>query len=213
MNWKIRHEGSSRAIEGLTLQQIVEGLQDGLWEPTDEVMGPEDSTWTALESHPQLTEVVLEMQPIEKAGHGDETHIDMTALIDVTLVLLIFFILTTSYAAMHKILELPTFSSDNPNHARIKVDKEKIEKLMIRAVLRKGPDGTTVFKVEDKEAKKSDLVNVLSQYVVSTHKTELMLDCADDVPIQDEVDIQDAAKGAGIAHISLLMKDERKGKK
>src|SRR5258708_16463662 len=181
MNWKIRHEGSPRAIEGLTLQQIVEGMQDGLWEPTDEVMGPVDSTWTALESHPQLAEVVLEMQPIEKAGHGDETHIDMTALIDVSLVLLIFFILTTSYAAMHKILELPTFSSDNPNHAILKVNDKDIKKLMIRAVLRKGPDGTTVFKVEDKEVTKSDLVNVLSQYVVSTHKTELMLYCPDDV--------------------------------
>jgi biopolymer transport protein ExbD len=213
MNWKIRHEGSPRAIEGLTLQQIVEGLQDGLWEPTDEVMGPEDSTWTALESHPQLAEVVLEMQPIEKAGHADETHIDMTALIDVTLVLLIFFILTTSYAAMQKILELPNFSSDNPNRARLKVDDKDIKRLMIRAVLRKGPDGATIFKVEDKEVKKSDLGNVLSQYVVSTHKTELMLDCADDVPIQDEVDIQDAAKGAKIEHISLVMKDERKGKK
>src|SRR5258708_10199446 len=187
MNWKIRHEGSPRAIEGLTLQQIVDGLQDGLWEPTDEVMGPEDSAWNPVESHPPLAEVVLEMQPIQKAGHGDETHIDMTALIDVTLVLLIFFILTTSYAAMHKILELQTFASDNPNRARLKVDDKDIKRLMIRAVLRKGPDGTTVFKVEDKEVKKSDLGNVLSQYVVSTHKTELMLDCADDVPIQDEV--------------------------
>ncbi|MFL5244208.1 MAG: ExbD/TolR family protein [Gemmataceae bacterium] len=212
MSWKLRHEGSPRAIEGLTLEQIVEGLQDGLWEPTDEVMGPEDTNWSAMENHPQLAEVVLEMQPIEKAGHGDETHLDMTALIDVTMVLLIFFIMTTTYAAMQKFLELPGLSPENVNRT-IKVKDADIERLMIRAVLRKGPDGATVFKVEDKEVNKSDLVNTLNQYVVKTKKTELLLDCADDVPIQDEVEIQDAAKGAGIAHISLLMKDERKGKK
>ena len=46
MSWKIRHEGSPRSIEGLSLQAVVDGLQDGLWEPTDEVMGPQDPQWT-----------------------------------------------------------------------------------------------------------------------------------------------------------------------
>ena len=38
MSWKIRHEGSPKAVENLTLDQIIEGLQDGLWEVTDEVI-------------------------------------------------------------------------------------------------------------------------------------------------------------------------------
>ena len=38
MSWKIRHEGSPKSMEGLTPAQVVEGLQDGLWEATDEVM-------------------------------------------------------------------------------------------------------------------------------------------------------------------------------
>jgi biopolymer transport protein ExbD len=211
MSWKIRHEGSPRAIEGLSVQQIIEGLQDGLWEPTDEVMGPDDTSWIALESHPQFEEAVLDMQPKDQRGHPDETHLDMNALIDVTLVLLIFFIMTTTYAAMQKLLDLPNYTVDSKG--RVVVPKDTIDRLMIRAVLRKAPDGNVVFLVENKEADKKDLVNVLSQYVVATKKTELLLDCADDVPIQDEVDLQDAAKGAGIAHISLLQKDEAKGKK
>lgn len=212
MTWKIRHEGSPRAIEGLTLEQIVEGLQDGLWEPTDEVMGPDDATWSALENHPQLAEVVLDLQPIEKAGHPDETHLDMNALIDVTLVLLIFFIMTSSYAAMQRLLDMPPYTLDQKTNRPI-VNKEIIEKLMIKAVVRRGPDGNAVFKIQDQNVDKKDLVDALSQYVIKTKKTELLLDCADDVPIQDEVDLQDAAKGAGIAHISLLQKDDAKGKK
>src|SRR5262245_16494542 len=57
MSWRIRHEGSPRAVEGLTLSQIVQGLQDGAWEPTDEVRGPKDTRWVAIENHPQLEEV------------------------------------------------------------------------------------------------------------------------------------------------------------
>ena len=57
MSWQIRHEGSPRALEGLTLPDIVQGLQDGAWEPTDEVRGPGDNRWVAIENHPQLAEV------------------------------------------------------------------------------------------------------------------------------------------------------------
>jgi biopolymer transport protein ExbD len=212
MNWKVRHEGSPRAIEGLTLEQIIEGLHDGLWEPTDEVMGPEDLAWTALENHPQLAEVVADLQPVEKAGLADETHLDMNALIDVTLVLLIFFIMTSTYAAMQKLLDLPDYSIDK-NTGRIKVSKPDMDRLMIKANLRKGPDGSTVFTIENKPVPRKDLVDALSQYVVKEKKTELLLDCADDVAIQDEVEIQDAAKGAGISHISLLQVDGARPKK
>jgi biopolymer transport protein ExbD len=212
MNWKVRHEGSPRAIEGLTLEQIVEGLHDGLWEPTDEVMGPEDLAWTALENHPQLAEVVADLQPGEKVNFVDEPHLDMNALIDVTLVLLIFFIMTSSYAAMQKLLDMPNYTPDKQTGI-VKVPIEKIDSVMIKAILRKGPDGNTVFNVEKRDVNKKDLVDVLSQFVVRDKKTELLLDCADDVPIQDEVDIQDAAKGAGIVHISLLQEAGAKPKK
>src|SRR5713101_5012228 len=109
MSWKIRHEGSPRALEGLTLTQVVEGLQDGLWEVTDEVMGPQDEQWVAIESHPQLAEVALDLEPPPR-HQEDETRLDMNPLIDVALVLLIFFILTTSYAALQKVLDMPGMS-------------------------------------------------------------------------------------------------------
>src|SRR5260370_30512233 len=100
MNWKIRHEGSPKAVEDLTLPEVLEGLQDGLWEPTDEVMGPDDQAWIAIENHPQLEEVAADLELPPGPSHHDETHLDMTPLIDVCLVLLIFFILTTSYAML-----------------------------------------------------------------------------------------------------------------
>src|SRR5947209_2411794 len=108
MPWQIRHEGSPRVVRNLTLPQIVEGLRDGLWEPTDEGMGPGETRWRALESHPQLVATVLEMEPARPARPPEATSLDMNALIDVCLVLLIFFILTTSYANLvQKVVPLP----------------------------------------------------------------------------------------------------------
>ena len=40
MSWKVRHQGSPQFVEVETAEEIGEGIQDGLWEPTDEVMAP-----------------------------------------------------------------------------------------------------------------------------------------------------------------------------
>jgi len=61
MTWKIRHEGSPRSVEGLSAAQVVEGLQDGQWETTDEVMGPQDRNWVAIESHEVFADVAAEI--------------------------------------------------------------------------------------------------------------------------------------------------------
>ena len=76
MTWRIRHQGSPRAVEGLSLAEVVEGLQDGLWEPTDEVMGPADRDWVALENHPQFADAALDLEPHPPRHYDDETHLD-----------------------------------------------------------------------------------------------------------------------------------------
>src|SRR4051812_31415454 len=98
MAWQVRHEGSPRVVRDLTAQQIVDGLRDGLWEPTDEVQGPGEARWRAIEAHPQFAEAALDLETPPPAHPPEATSLDMNALIDVCLVLLIFFILTTSYA-------------------------------------------------------------------------------------------------------------------
>src|SRR5690348_4356674 len=96
MSWQVRHQGSPKAVPNLSVAQIVQGLRDGVWAPTDEVRGPQDTGWVALEEHPQFAEVVEDLEAPATRDHGDEAHVDMNALIDVTMVLLIFFILTTT---------------------------------------------------------------------------------------------------------------------
>lgn len=205
MSWKIRHQGSPRSIDNLQLPQVVEGLQDGLWEPTDEIMGPQDRQWVPIESHPQLAETVLEMELPMGSSENDETRLDMNPLIDVSLVLLVFFILTTSYAAIQKVLDMPNLTAKDVDKNIVKVTQARVKEFTIRVEARQ-ENGQPVIRVEGKPVDEKDLVTALGQYVHSTHKTEVLIDLGKDVPYGTLITIQDAAKGAGIQQAHLLKK-------
>ncbi len=194
MTYNVRHEGSPRSIDGLMKAQVVEGLQDGLWEPTDEVMGAEDGQWTAIENHTDFAETALDLEPPPPKVHEDETRLDMNPLIDVALVLLIFFILTTSYAAMQKVMDMPGNTGRDTNQP-IKMTKAQIDQLMVKVVAR-SEDGRKVIKVEDKEVAEPNLRSELAQFARSKGRTNLLID-AQGVDFGTVVAIQDAAKGAG----------------
>lgn len=201
MSWNIRHQGSPRSIEGLTLPQVVEGLQEGLWEPTDEVRSPDDGDWQTIENHPALAEAALDIEPPPAKIHEDETRLDMNPLIDVALVLLIFFILTTSYAVLQRVIDLPGNTSKNAKNALV-VSPKKVKELMIRVRARKGGDGKPVIQVEDEVVELPYLRAKLASYVKSQRKTDLLLD-AQGVDLGTVVAIEDAAKLAGMHKIFI----------
>jgi biopolymer transport protein ExbD len=201
MSWKIRHQGSPRSIEGLELPQVVEGLQDGLWETTDEVMGPQDQQWVAIESHPQLAEVVADLEPPTPKVEDDETRLDMNPLIDVALVLLIFFILTTSYAALQKVLNMPTGSTNDPK-GRLVFTQKEIAESTIRVKV-KLVNGKPAVYVEDEPnpVDEQSLIGVLSRFQNKSGRTNLFMDADENVDWGTVVRVQDAAKGAGYEKI------------
>jgi biopolymer transport protein ExbD len=205
MTWKIRHEGSPRAVEGLTLPEVLEGLQNGLWEPTDEVMGPLDANWVALENHPQFEDAAQDLEAHAPRHYDDETHLDFNPLIDVCLVLLIFFILTTSYAALQKVLPMPSISTKSAEGLPA-VSQERVDQFMIKVVARQ-ENGKPVIRVEEKEVEPENLVGALRQFVNDKRKTELLID-AQGVDWGVFVAIQDAAKGADVQKVHLLQRPE-----
>jgi biopolymer transport protein ExbD len=203
MNWKIRHEGSPQSVDGLTAAEVVEGLQDGVWEPTDEVMGPEDRQWVAIESHPQFEEIAADLEPPLTPAHEDEARLDMNPLIDVALVLLIFFMLITSYVALQKVLEMH-YTSQDVSGDIVRVRNKQLYDLTIK-VKALEEDGKPAIYVEDKKVDPDSLMQELSGYVRRTQKTHLLID-AQNVDWGTVVAIQDAAKGAGIDRAFLLNK-------
>ena len=206
MTWRIRHQGSPRAVERLSLSDVLEGLQDGQWEPTDEVMGPADRDWVALENHPQFADVALDLEPHPPRHYDDETHLDFNPLIDVCLVLLIFFILTTSYAALQQVLEAPGLSSKKVTGPLVKT-KEAVEKVTIK-VTATVENGKPVIRVEDQPVAPEDLPSALRRFVKSTRKTEVLFVPSGDIDWATIIAVQDAATGAKIQHFHFLKQSD-----
>jgi biopolymer transport protein ExbD len=204
MSWKIRHEGSPRSIDGLNPTQVLQGLADGLWEPTDEVMGPKDRQWQALETHPQFAEPVADMEAPLETAHEEETRLDMNPLIDVALVLLVFFILTTSYAALQKVLDMPDISQkDKPNGPPVLTDP--MMATMINLKLSQNGDDT-IYTVEGQAVPLDDLKNAIQQYV-SPGKTDVVMEVmksTPEVPWGAFITAKDRAQAAGVQHVHML---------
>ncbi len=201
MSWKIRHTGSNQAVSNLTAQQIAEGILDGQWESVDEVMGPGDTRWIPIEEHPQFEELI---EALEADNAGDafsdphDQHIDMNPLIDVCLVLLVFFILATTMAVMEKVLEMPESRTQDRN---VTMAPQDIEKLMIIVEVRVN-QGKVVIRVDKQEVSPAEIRNRLRDTVKERRVNQMVID-AKDVDWETVVKVMDAGTYAGITKISF----------
>jgi biopolymer transport protein ExbD len=198
MSWKIRHEGSPKAVENLTLDQIIEGLQDGLWEVTDEVMGPTDTEWVAIENHPKLEEIAIDVEPPQPKRDVDESRLDMTPLIDVCLVLLIFMVLTISYGAIQKQLDAAQVAAEGPK-GQLRQVKDSVAKQTMIIVKATMENDKPVIRVEDKVVPEEALAGELR--LLTSRKPELLIEWGPGVRRKTIVVIQDAAAAAQIQKI------------
>jgi biopolymer transport protein ExbD len=206
MTWTVRHQGSPRSIPGLTLAQVIMGLRDGLWEPTDEVMGPQDRGWVAIEAHPQLEAVAEEIEPPPPPVHLDETVLDMTSLIDVVLVLLIFFIMTAIYTFVRSTVPIQETTNAQKGAIR-KVSAKTVDTFMIRVEVHLDKQTRKpVIRVENENPTSLEgFPTKLRKWVIDTKRHEMLLDIADDVSWGDTITIQDIAKESGIEKILYLV--------
>jgi biopolymer transport protein ExbD len=115
---------------------------------------------------------------------------------------LIFFILTTSYEILEKVLEMPRTRSDDPGAVRV-VQQEQVENFMIRVKARQ-EGGKAVIWVEDEQVPDGQLQSVLSRMARSSQKSEVLLDAAG-VDYGTVIKIIDAAGGAKIDHVHFMV--------
>lgn len=213
MSWKIRHAGSPKEVSNVTLKQIAEGLQDGQWELDDEIRGPNDDRWIPACDHPALEEVVENLEAaIEAEGRPEhdpeEDRIDMNPLIDVCLVLLVFFILATTLSVMEKVLEIPEAKRGEASKLP-EIPYDQVQKLMI-IVRAQVKNNKPVIEVDGKETQIPELMSRFRELKTGTGKSQVVID-AKDVDWQTIVSIIDAAGGAGIAKVNFKVDTGKKG--
>jgi len=202
--WLVRQQGSPAAVSVPNAASVVEGLRDGNWLATDEVRGPTDTTWRSIETHPTFREVAEEVEP-PRAHSGSDDHLDMNPLIDVCLVLLIFFILTITYASLERAIDVPPVNPDEKgptNKVQLKDIRDKVFVVMANM------DGErAVVKIEQKEVSLDQVLTEMKKVMDTTGRREMVLDVDKDVPWGVVTAILDAAKGNGVHNI---IKNKRK---
>ena len=204
--WNIRHEGSPQSAEGLTAEDILDGVKEGIWEPTDEVMSSSDADWMALEQHPVFAQAMADFDPPPPPPQADETRLDMNPLIDVALVLLIFFILTTTYEELRKEFVPPAGQRENVQGTTI--TEKDLEKLTIR-ITAKMENDQPVYRVEGEVVAQGDLEAKFEEWQKKSGHTKLAMEIDPQVPWKAVIAIQDAAAGAKIAEIIRVIRPAR----
>lgn len=207
MSWRLRHEGSPQPIgQPLSTEQIVEGMKDGVYAMSDEVKGPADAKWTRLEKHPHFAEVAEVVHAInEQVEHEvDDNNIDMNPLIDVCLVLLVFFILATTMSVMEKVMQLP--SNKQANSKPRQLTEEQAKKFIMLKLEKKGSE--TIYNVNEYIATEDKLARELER-LVREGKSELILEVGPGVDFGSYTVAIDKAREARIDKI--LTKAPNKG--
>lgn len=205
--WKVRHQGAPQAIENLSLEQVVEGLQEALWEPSDEVQGPGEATWTAIESHPQLADAAAEIEPPEPAHPRDETHLDMTPLIDVCLVLLVIFILTSIYAISTRRQNMPPVQDNAQIPKAVPREQLKEDNIYVKITTK---DGQPVYEIDGVKYDKDKMRAALTSRFDQTKHTNLALEYDDNVTHGAVVQVIDQANQLGLNSIKVVVPEQKK---
>jgi biopolymer transport protein ExbD len=198
-NWLVRLAGDPAPRTVPTAEAVLEGIRDGEWEPSDEVRGPGERVWRPIEDHPTFADAIAEMGP-PPAEPEDDTKLDMNPLIDVALVLLIFFILTATYATLRRTIDVPAPQSEEAANSNPKPQdlQDRAFKLDIKLDDREEP----LFLLDERGVLLADLETEMKK-LVSGGKTEMILRAQDAVTWGTEVKARSAATNAGVRFIYM----------
>jgi biopolymer transport protein ExbD len=187
--WLVRQEGTTRAVSVPSPNDVLAGLREGTWLTTDEVKGPADAAFIPIEAHPVFEEVAAEIAE-PHIEHADETHLDMNPLIDVCLVLLIFFILTITYESLRREIDVPSTPPEQKDKPK-QVDYNQIKDRVILVQAKMNGD-TPVIKIQGEEAQLAELVEVVKKHMPTPK--DVILDLEEFVPWGVQTAILDACK-------------------
>ena len=216
--WLVRQEGATRTYALPNEAAVLTALRDGNFVPADEVRGPADPDWQPLETHPAFAEAALDVEP-PPAETTDDTTLDMNPLIDVCLVLLIFFILTITYATLERALDVPEDNAEDKASQKVELKdiKDRVFLVVVKMVRDEShPNGERpVIKIgvpgglKDVPHEKDKIFKEMEGIINTTGRKEMVLDIERTVPWGVETDILDAAKGNKIHNIINNQKPRR----
>ena len=135
----------------------------------------------------------------------EDDRLDFNPLIDVALVLLIFFILTATYTSLRRTIDLPAGPADDKGAAPKVVKEEDVkDKSFLFRVW--AENNQTLYKLEEKTVLADEIERAMIDHVRATGRKELLLDVGPGVEWGEVARVFDAAKAADIHQINRLYK-------
>lgn len=204
IEWLVRQSADPNPRPVPTPEAVLEGVRDGDWEPSDEVRGPGDRMWVPIEEHPLFADAISGMGP-PPPEPVDETTLDMNPLIDVALVLLIFFILTATVTTLRRTIDLPALT---PEEAATKVPKQSdLQDRAFTLTVTLDERGDPILKATTNTSERvlayDRIEKELEEVVKSTGRNEMILKVHPDVDWQVWATIYSAATLAKVQHIHV----------
>ena len=191
--WGLRnHDSDSKSIllESIEIQDLI---VSGLISINDEIRKEGETTWKTFLDYPEFDDTFSVKSSIK---HDEDENIDMNALIDVCLVLLVFFILLTSYAKLVQHLEAAKTNPDSKIPSITTTQADQKTKVVIKTEA-----GKTLFYINEQVVESENLTTALKASARKLKSKDLILFYSDDVPYQAVISIQDAARAADFQQI------------
>ena len=191
--WDLRkHDSDSKSIllESIEIQNLI---VSGLISINDEIRKEGETTWKTFLDYPEFDDTFSVKSSIK---HDEDENIDMNALIDVCLVLLVFFILLTSYAKLVQHLEAAKTNPDSKIPSITTTQADQKTKVVIKTEA-----GKTLFYINEQVVESENLTTALKASARKLKSKDLILFYSDDVPYQAVISIQDAARAADFQQI------------
>ncbi len=145
----------------------------------------------ALPASPKVVDEPIESLDLSKGKERVETEMDMTPMVDVTFLLLIFFMVTASFS-LQKSLEMPRQQSDAPSNSEQIDPPEELDQITVQ-VNELGGFMILASDWEREVAGKPSLVSTLREAKQPLPgKVRLIIECHEMAKLQSLVDVLDA---------------------
>ncbi len=201
MRWDVFSFRSRTMYHGLLLSQVAFLAEAGDLEPRDLVRPTDGGKWRRLRT------LLNSLPPARPHAATDEDEsleagTDMTPMIDMTFLLLIFFMLTASFH-IQKAIRLPTQDDGTRQPATVS------QLSQTAVVVRIAADGSVVVLNEDGTAtgplQGESLVNELEAAARQRGTATLIVDAADEAAHESLVRVLDAAYQASLEDVRLTV--------
>ncbi len=136
----------------------------------------------------------------------DDGELDMTPMVDVTFLLLIFFMVTASFS-LQKSIEMPRQQTDAPSTTVVEEEEEKLDSVEVQvdefgSFLVIGPDW------EREAAGKQNLLTSLREAMQGAYAMRLVIKIQEDCKLRFLVDAMDAGTIAGYTETQVTQVEE-----